>query len=157
MRRSLGRASVVTGANLSAMTDTQSPEHVLADLRASTRGTLIERMGIELLEVSAARAVAVMTVAGNTQPAGLLHGGASAALAETVGSFAAQVHAGPGRASVGTELNATHHRGAREGSVRAVAEAVHLGRTTASYAITITDESGRRVCSARLSCFLLDR
>lgn len=157
MSRSRGRALVVTDANLSAMTDTPTSENALDVLRAGTRGTLIERMGIELLEVSASRAVASMPVAGNTQPAGLLHGGASAALAETVGSFAAQIHAGPARAAVGTELNATHHRGVRRGTVTAIAEAVHLGRTTASYDVTITDDEGRRVCTARLSCFILDR
>lgn len=156
MSRSRGRASVVTGANLSGMTDTRTDNATLASMQALARGTLLERMDITLTEVSATRAVATMPVAGNTQPAGLLHGGASAALAETVGSFAAQVHAGPDRASVGTELNATHHRGVRGGIVTAVAEAVHLGRTTASYEISITDESGHRVCTARLSCLVLE-
>ncbi|ROS74407.1 hotdog fold thioesterase [Cellulomonas sp. PhB143] len=146
------------------MTDTTAPDRAttgpdpddLDVLRASTRGTLIERLGIELVEASAQRCVATMPVSGNTQPAGLLHGGASAALAETVGSVAAQVHAGPGRASVGTELNVTHHRGLREGTVTAVATALHRGRTTASYEIVVTDEAGRRVCTARLSCLVLE-
>ncbi|WP_286217753.1 hotdog fold thioesterase [Paraoerskovia sediminicola] len=138
------------------MTDTTAPDEQLLRLHESTRGTLIELLGIELLEASAERCVATMPVAGNTQPAGLLHGGATAALAETVGSVAAQIHAGPGRASVGTELNATHHRGLREGSVTAVATAVHRGRTTASYEIVVTDSAGRRVCTARLSCLVLE-
>jgi uncharacterized protein (TIGR00369 family) len=112
-------------------------------------------MGIVLESVSAERAVGTMPVAGNTQPAGLLHGGASAALAETLGSFAAQAHAGPGRAAVGIELNATHHRGAREGVVRGEARALHLGRSTASYEIVVTDEAGRRVCTSRLTCMLI--
>jgi len=77
-------------------------------LRRATRGTLIERMGIELLEVAADRAVATMPVAGNTQPYGLLHGGASAVLAETLGSCAAMVHAGEGRAAVALCLDVGH-------------------------------------------------
>ncbi|SDD25794.1 uncharacterized domain 1-containing protein [Sanguibacter gelidistatuariae] len=124
-------------------------------LAASARGTLIERMGIELLEATAERAVGTMPVAGNTQPAGLLHGGASVVLAETLGSFAAQLHAGPDRMVVGIEINATHHAGAREGHVTGVATAIHRGRTTASYEIVVTDESGRRVCTARLTCLVL--
>jgi uncharacterized protein (TIGR00369 family) len=97
-----------------------------------------------------------MPVAGNTQPHGLLHGGATAALAETVGSYAATTHAGPGRAAVGIELNATHHRSVREGSVHAVASAVHLGGNLATYEIAVVDDDGRRVCTARLTCMLID-
>jgi uncharacterized protein (TIGR00369 family) len=117
-------------------------------------GTLIARLGIELHEVGADRVVATMPVAGNTQPYGLLHGGASAALAETVGSFAAQLHAGQGRAAVGVELNATHHRAVRHGSVTAVAQALHRGGTVVSYGIEIRDDEGRLVCSARLTCLV---
>ncbi|WP_069387041.1 hotdog fold thioesterase [Cellulosimicrobium cellulans] len=114
-------------------------------------------MGIEVEDVAADRAAARMPVAGNTQPVGLLHGGASVVLAETLGSMAAQLHAGRDRAAVGTEVNATHHRGVRDGWVRAEARALHLGRTTASYEIVVTDDAGRRVCTARLTCMLLDR
>src|SRR5690606_20802549 len=121
-----------------------------------TEGTLLDRLGITVLEVSAERATGSMPVAGNTQPYGLLHGGASAALAETLGSYAAAAHAGPGRAAVGLELNATHHRAVRSGAVHAVATALHLGRTTASYEIVVSDEDGRRVCTARLTCVVLD-
>ena len=117
-------------------------------------GTLIERMHITILEVGADRAVATMPVAGNTQPFGLLHGGANAVLAETVGSFAAAVHAGPHRVAVGVELNATHHRAVRDGSVTGVATALHLGGTVATYAIEIRDADGRLACTARLSCVL---
>ncbi|WP_163542306.1 PaaI family thioesterase [Occultella kanbiaonis] len=128
----------------------------IADLADLTRGTLIEKLGIEMLEISAERAVGRMPVAGNTQPVGLLHGGATAALAETLGSFAAVAHAGPGRYAVGLELNATHHRAAREGWVTGTATAIHLGRSTATYEIAVADESGRRVCTSRLTCMLLD-
>lgn len=125
------------------------------ELMAATRDTLIERMGIELTEATPERTVGTMPVAGNTQPAGLLHGGASVVLAETLGSFAAQLHAGPDRLVVGIEINATHHAGARAGIVTGVATAIHRGRTTASYEIVVTDESGRRICTARLTCLIL--
>ena len=146
------------------MTDTHGAESptistddaALAALRASTVGTLIERMGITLDDVAPDRVTGSMPVTGNTQPAGLLHGGASVVLAETLGSIAAQIHAGEGRAAVGIEINATHHRGVRSGSVHGVATALHLGRTTASYEIVVVDDEGRRVCTARLTCLVLD-
>ncbi|PWD49620.1 aromatic compound degradation protein PaaI [Serinibacter arcticus] len=119
-------------------------------------GTLMERLGMELSEISAQGCTGTMPVAGNTQPYGLLHGGATAALAETVGSVAAQQHAGPGRAAVGLELSVTHHRAARSGTVRARATAVHLGRSSATYLVEVTDEAERRISSARLTCLLLD-
>lgn len=152
------RAEVVTGANLQSMTDTtptfpRTPD----EWRRSAVGTLLERTGIELATVDADAAAGSMPVAGNTQPAGLLHGGATAALAETLGSVAAQVHAGPERAAVGTELNITHHRGVRSGRVHGTATAVHRGRSTASYEIVVVDDDGRRVATARLTCLVLDR
>lgn len=122
-----------------------------------TAGTLVERMGMQLLEVGAQRTVARMPVEGNTQPYGLLHGGASAALAETVGSVAAAAHAGAGRLAVGVDLNATHHRAVREGWVTAEATPLSLGRSVASYEILVRDDAGRRVCTARLTCMLRDR
>lgn len=118
--------------------------------------TLVGRMGIKIIEASAQRAVATMPVAGNTQPYGLLHGGASCVLAETLGSLAAALHAGPDRITVGIEINATHHRAASAGLVTAVATMVHGGSTLATYDIVISDDQGRRVCTARLSCLLRD-
>ncbi len=123
-------------------------------LNDSSAGTLMERMGIVLTEAGPGRVSASMPVAGNTQPYGLLHGGASAALAETVGSFAAMLHARPDRIAVGIELSCTHHRAVREGSVHGTATAIHEGGTLASYAITIVDDDGRLVCTARLSCLV---
>ncbi len=114
-------------------------------------------MGIEVVEASARRTVATMPVRGNTQPYGLLHGGASVVLAETVGSVAAMLHAGPGRIAVGIEVSASHHRGVRDGAVTAVATASHLGRLLATYDIVINDDDGRRVCTARLTCALQER
>lgn len=126
-------------------------------LPLSFPGTLIERLGIEIEHISGERTVGTMPVEGNTQPTGLLHGGASVALAETLGSLAAAAHAGHGRPVVGIEVSATHHRAARSGRVRGEALALHLGRTTVSYEIAITDEDGRRVCTARLTCLLLEQ
>ncbi|MCG2798945.1 MAG: hotdog fold thioesterase [Cellulomonas sp.] len=128
------------------MTDTETLDYT---------GTLLERMGIQILELSAERAVGTMPVAGNTQPAGLLHGGASVVLAETLGSVAAHVHAGPGRTAVGIEVGATHHRSARAGLVTGTATALHLGRTVASYEIVVEDAEGRRICTSRLTCMLV--
>jgi uncharacterized protein (TIGR00369 family) len=136
------------------MTDT---DDLVVALRATFPGTLIERLGIELLAADDDHVVARMPVAGNTQPHGLLHGGATAALAETVGSFAATIHAGPRRVAVGTELSATHHRSAREGYVTATTTALHRGRSTATFDVAVVDDGGRRVCTARLSCMILDR
>lgn len=118
-------------------------------------GTLLERMQMEVLEVTAERCVVRMPVAGNTQPMGLLHGGASAALAETAGSFAAKAHAGADRHVVGVDLSITHHRSARSGFVTATATALHRGRTIANYEIAVLTEEGVRVSSARLTCLVL--
>ncbi len=112
---------------------------------------LAQKLGIEIVEISAERAVATMPVAGNTQPMGLLHGGASAALAETVASYASIAHALPDGMAVGVDLNITHHRAVTEGVVTATAVAVHLGRTTTTHLVEIVDDKGRRVSSARLT------
>jgi len=122
----------------------------------SMEGTLPERMGITILEASPERVVATMPVAGNTQPYGLLHGGASVVLAETLGSIGAALHAARlfNGIAVGIEVNATHHKAARAGTVTGVATPLRLGGMIASYEIVITDESGERVCTARLTCAL---
>jgi len=119
-------------------------------------GTLPGRMGIKILSASAAQVVATMPAEGNVQPHGLLHGGASCVLAETLGSTAAALHAGRRKFTVGIEINATHHRAAAAGYVTGVATALHAGQTLASYDIVISDDRGRRVCTARLSCLLRD-
>lgn len=119
-------------------------------------GALAARMGIVILEVTPERVVGTMPVEGNTQPLGLLHGGASAVLAETLGSFGAVMHGSTiGRPfAVGVDLNATHHKAVRAGTVTGVATPVHRGGTIATYETVITDENGDRVCSARLTCLL---
>ena len=125
--------------------------------RALSRGTLADRMGIEITEASARRVVGTMPVAGNHQPYGVLHGGASCVLAETLGSTGAALHAGPERFTVGIEINATHHRAATTGEVTGVATLLHGGRTVTTYEIVISDAAGRRVCTSRLTCLLIDR
>ncbi|MFF1494557.1 PaaI family thioesterase [Streptomyces sp. NPDC058304] len=119
-------------------------------------GHLGERMDIRILEASAERVVATMPVEGNTQPYGLLHGGASAVLAETLGSVGAMMHGGLTKIAVGVDLNCTHHRGVRSGVVTGVATPVHRGRSTGTYEVVISDEQDRRVCTARLTCLLRD-
>jgi uncharacterized protein (TIGR00369 family) len=123
----------------------------------TVEGTLAHNMGITIVSASAAEVVATMPVAGNIQPFGLLHGGASCVLAETIGSLGAALHAGPGRVVVGIEISATHHRGARDGAVTGVATLAHGGRTLATYDIVITDQAGRRVCTSRLTCLIRDQ
>jgi 1,4-dihydroxy-2-naphthoyl-CoA hydrolase len=124
---------------------------------AMSRDTLVERMGITVQEASAERVVGTMPVAGNTQPYGLLHGGASCVLAETLGSLGAALHAGLDRVTMGVEISATHHRAASSGNVTGVATRLHGGRTMTTYEIVISDEQGRRVCTSRLTCLLSDR
>ncbi|GHH62066.1 hypothetical protein GCM10017673_00440 [Streptosporangium violaceochromogenes] len=134
----------------------ETARDVLEGLGLPHRGTLMERMGVEITEATAERVAGRMPVEGNTQPYGLLHGGASCVLAETLGSIGAALHAGPGRRALGVEINATHHRSAASGHVTGVATLVHGGRTVATYEIEITDERGRRVCTSRLTCVLRD-
>jgi uncharacterized protein (TIGR00369 family) len=113
-----------------------------------------ERLGIVVREASPQRTVGTMPVEGNTQPFGGLHGGASCVLAESLASISAMLYARPERVALGVDLNATHHRTVRSGLVTGTATPIHLGRTTATYEVVVTDEEGRRVCTARLTCHL---
>ena len=149
--------AATTGPGDGPILPTDPQQRAVADaLTQLGMGTLPERMGIELLELGAGRTVGRMPVAGNTQPYGLLHGGASAVLAETLGSVGAALHAGPHRIALGLELSCTHHRAKRDGVVTGVATPVALTRSVASYDIRITDEAGKPVCTARLTCLLRD-
>ena len=136
------------------MSDELTVEEYLAGLPQGMGG-LNDKMGIELVEVSSERVVATMPVEGNTQPYGLLHGGASVVLAETLGSVGSALHGHPDRLAVGVDINATHHRAATSGTVTGVATAIHLGRTMASYDVVVSDERGRRVCTSRITCTLV--
>nr|WP_091416786.1 PaaI family thioesterase [Friedmanniella luteola] len=114
------------------------------------------KMGLQVLELTPERIVGRMPVEGNTQPMGLWHGGASCVLVETLGSIGAAAHAQPDRVAVGVDLNATHHRSVRSGWVTGTATALRLGRSVASYEVVLVDDEGRRVCTARLTCQLVD-
>lgn len=124
-------------------------------LRERGRGALDKKMGIEIIEASPQRLVGTMPVDGNTQPMGLLHGGANVVLAESLGSVGTQLHAGPTCRIVGVDINATHHKSATSGVVTAVATAITLGKTLCSYNVEITNENGERTCTARITCLIL--
>jgi uncharacterized protein (TIGR00369 family) len=127
----------------------------LAAIRERGSGALDKKMGIEIIEASPQRLVGTMPVEGNTQPIGLLHGGANVVLAESLGSIGTQLHAGPNRKIVGVDINATHHKSATKGIVTGVATAVSLGKTMCCYDIVITNDEGQRTCTARITCLIL--
>ena len=139
---------------MQALTKNLSPDAVRM-ISSRGLGALAETMGMEMLELSAEHAVATMPVEGNTQPFGLMHGGAFVVLAETLGSFSANFFAIPqGKMAVGIEVNASHSRSATSGLVVGVCEAIHLGGTLTTHQITITDDAGRRVSTVRITNFL---
>ena len=124
------------------------------ELMQATMGELNERLGVVFLEATPERVVATMPVEGNRQPFGLLHGGASVALGETLGSTLAALNCPPDRSAVGIEINATHHRSALAGTVTGVATPLNVGRTLVTSEIVVTDDQDRRVCTVRLTCLL---
>lgn len=126
-------------------------------LRQHGVGTLVVKMGIKFLELTVDRVVATMPVHGNTQVTGLLHGGAHVVLAETLGSFAAGIHAGLGtRQALGIEIGASHHRAATEGLVTGTCTPIHLGRSLTTHEIVMTDEQGRRLSTVRMTNMIKD-
>lgn len=127
------------------------PEQALAAMQRMSLGPLADKMGIELLELSAQRSVATMPVSGNTQPLGLVHGGAYVVLGESLGSTSANVHAHPDGYAVGIEINATHHKSAMKGTVTGTCTAIKLGRTLTSHEIKITDEAGDLLSTIRIT------
>lgn len=128
------------------------------ELWTITLGELDEKMGVKVLEESAERVVATMPVEGNRQSLGLLHGGAMLALGEAVGSWAAVIHASSmGKVAVGVDVNATHHKSSKTGTVRATASAIHLGRSLTTHEVIIThEETGARLCTLRITNFIKD-
>jgi 1,4-dihydroxy-2-naphthoyl-CoA hydrolase len=139
--------SAVTASNFTAAVEA---------MQAMNPNSLLQRMQIEVLEATPERVVARMPVEGNTQPYGLLHGGASVVLAETLGSIGSMLHAGADRIAVGLDINATHHRAARSGFVTGTATALSLGNTLTCYEVVITDEQDKRICTCRITCLLRD-
>lgn len=121
-------------------------------------GELSDRLELEYLEADVQRLVARMPVEGNRQPAGLLHGGATVALAESLGSTGAFLHgATMGRIAVGLEISASHHSSARAGWVIGTAEPIRLGRSVATYEVIVrAEDDGRRISTVRLTCYLKD-
>ena len=120
-------------------------------LSAHGVGRLVEKLGIHFVEMTAERMVATMPVEGNEQVVGILHGGAHLVLAETLGSFGAAIHAGPGHQALGIEISATHHRSISSGTVTGTATAIHRGKTLVTHEIVMTDEQGRRLSTARMT------
>lgn len=117
-------------------------------------GTLMSRLGIEFVEASPERVVARMPVEGNTQPYGILHGGATAALCETAASVGSALIAGPERQVMGIELNVNHIRSVRAGHVTATAVPLHAGRTTAVWDVRVNDDQDRLVAAGRLTVII---
>jgi uncharacterized protein (TIGR00369 family) len=129
----------------------------LPDWYAAMPSALDTRLGLEMLELTPSRVVGRMPVAGNTQPLGLWHGGASCVLVETLGSIGATAHGWPDRVAVGVDINATHHRSVRSGWVTGTATPLRLGRTVTSFEVVLVDDDGERVCTGRLTCQLVPR
>ena len=119
--------------------------------------TMLGALGIEIREATAERVVATMPVGpASVQPFGYLHGGASVALAETAMSIGATLAAGDGALVFGAEINASHVRPKRSGTLTAVGVPAHLGRTSQVWEVRITDENGKTVCVSRCTVVVVD-
>lgn len=130
----------------------------LDQLNNFSRDTMVDHLGIEFTEIGDTHISARMPVDRRTiQPFGLLHGGASVALAETLGSIAAQHHAGLNRTCVGVEINANHLKSARNGYVYGTAKPIRLGNNIQVWGIEITNEGGDLICVSRLTVAVLDK
>ena len=116
---------------------------------------LHEKLGIEIIQASSHEVIGTMPVPGNTQPAGVLHGGATAALVEGLASIAASMHAQPERIAVGVDLNVTHLRPAISGKVTGKTTPVRLGRRTTVHTVEIYDSTGELIAVGRLTCQLI--
>jgi uncharacterized protein (TIGR00369 family) len=134
-----------------------SPQQALAAMQRMSLGPLAEKMGIQLVELSAERSVATMPVEGNTQPIGLVHGGAYVVLGESLGSTSANVHAHPNGYAVGIEINATHHKSATSGSVTGTCTAIKLGKTLTTHEIKVTDEAGELLSTIRITNLIREK
>ena len=122
---------------------------------ADVTSPLDDKLGVEITELTPERVVGSMPVEGNLQPFGLLHGGASGVLVETLASMGAMAHGYPDRVGVGVDLNVTHVRAARTGRVTGTATAIHLGRSIATYRVDIVDDEGRLTATGRLTCHMI--
>ncbi|MBK7821555.1 MAG: PaaI family thioesterase [Tessaracoccus sp.] len=116
---------------------------------------LDRKLGLLMTELTPERVVGSIPVDGNQQPFGLLHGGASGVLVETLASMGAMAHGYPERAGVGVDLNVTHVRAVRSGRVTGTATAIHLGRSIATYQVELVDDEGRTTAIGRLTCHMI--
>lgn len=134
-------------------------EPSLERVNAMSKGTLLEHLGIEITAIGEDFLIAKMPVDQRTlQPQGLLHGGASVALAETLGSIAAALCVNQAeKVCVGLEINANHVRSARSGYVTGTVRPLHVGGTTQVWQTQIVDEQERLVCVSRMTLAVLDR
>jgi 1,4-dihydroxy-2-naphthoyl-CoA hydrolase len=131
-------------------------ETTVEALNEASDNTLVRHLGIEFTEIGDDSISATMPVDHRTlQPMGILHGGASVSLAETVGSTAAAMAAREGYYVVGLDINANHIRSVREGLVSAIAKPVHIGGSTQVWEIIISDENGKTTCVSRLTMAVL--
>jgi 1,4-dihydroxy-2-naphthoyl-CoA hydrolase len=144
-------SSAARGTAATSKSDAPGSSEAIAWLGGLPTRGLADALGIELTELTPKRVVATMPVDGRTrQPFGILHGGASVALAETVASLGAVMNIDRERYSaVGLEINANHLRAKPDGIVTAVGVPIHVGRTTQIWDIRITDEAGKMVCISR--------
>ena len=134
-----------------------TPETSIDGVWQIALGELDIKMGVKIIEESVQRVVATMPVEGNRQSFGLLHGGASLAVGEAVGSWAAVKHASTmGKSAVGVDVSATHHKGAREGIITITATPISLGRRMASHQVLIENEAGERLCTLRITNLIID-
>lgn len=132
---------------------TPEDQYTVEFLNAERKGDLVARMGITITECTRERICATMPVEGNTQPFGLLHGGAYAVLGESLGSIHANLLAPEGMIGVGVDINATHTGSATTGFVTAVCRPIHAGRSLAVHEIIIENEQGRRCSTVRITNF----
>jgi uncharacterized protein (TIGR00369 family) len=124
----------------------------LDELNRTSVGTMVEHLGIIYTRIDDDSLEAEMPVDNRTQqPFGLLHGGASVVLAETLGSMAGFLTTAEGQCVVGTEINASHHRAVASGTVRGVCKPLHLGKTSQVWEIAIFDARDKRCCTSRLT------
>ena len=128
---------------------------ILESMWKISLGELDEKMNVKIIEESVERVVASMPIEGNRQSFGLLHGGASLAVGEAVGSWAAVIHASTlGMTAVGVDVSATHHKSATSGLITITATPISLGRTLTSHEVVITHENGDRLCTLRITNLL---
>lgn len=136
------------------MTTEQADGDIVLDALGYRQGALDRTLGIRVVELSAEHSRAVMPAAGNTQVSGRVHGGAYAALAETIASLSAAVHAGPGRIALGTELAASHVGGTDAGEVHADCRALSLGKRLTVHQVELRADDGSLLSAVRVTNYL---